>query len=113
LGLPASLAPSSRQASLPKRRRRRLAPPSRRSPASGFRQANAVFGREQSFVAGDPTNVQISVKDSRRYPQTNGWGYGQFEKGKPNPSASVANSCFACHSKLPPARDLVFTNYAK
>jgi len=74
---------------------------------------NAIFGRDQSFVAGEPTNVQIEVKDSKRYASTGGWGYGQFEDGKPNPSEKVINSCFACHTKLPPATDLIFTTYSK
>uniref|UniRef100_UPI003F241D56 hypothetical protein n=1 Tax=Rhizobium sp. F40D2 TaxID=3453141 RepID=UPI003F241D56 len=30
-------------------------------------QTDAVFPAPQSFVAGDPTNVQISVKDSKAY----------------------------------------------
>lgn len=63
-------------------------------------QNNAVFGQSQSFVAGDPTNVQISVKDSRRFPSTGGWGYGQFEAGKPNPSEALMQTCFACHARL-------------
>jgi Cytochrome P460 len=28
---------------------------------------NKVFGRAQSFVAGSPGNLQLSVKDSRKY----------------------------------------------
>jgi len=74
---------------------------------------NAIFGREQSFVAGAPTNVQIEVKDSRRYANTGGWGYGQFENGKANPSLKIVNSCFACHAKLPASADFVFTTYSK
>jgi hypothetical protein len=35
---------------------------------------NKVFGREQSFVAGPPTNVQFMIKDSRKYSATGGWG---------------------------------------
>ena len=76
-------------------------------------QNNAVFGREQSFVAGDPTNVQIEIKDSKRFASTGGWGYGQFEEGKANPSEKLANSCFACHNKLPAAADLIFTRYSR
>jgi hypothetical protein len=74
---------------------------------------NAIFGREQSFVAGAPTNVQIEVKDSRRYASTGGWGYGQFENGRANPSVKIVNSCFACHAKLPAAADFVFTTFSK
>ena len=75
-------------------------------------QNNAIFGRVQSFVAGDPTNVQISVKDSKKYASTGGWGYGQFENGKPNMSVELINTCFACHTRLDSGRDLMFTNYA-
>lgn len=73
---------------------------------------NAIFGREQSFVAGDPTNVQIAVKDSKRYAGSGGWGYGQFENGKPNPGKALTQSCFACHQKLPAKDDFVFTKYS-
>ncbi|MFM0391561.1 cytochrome P460 family protein [Paraburkholderia phytofirmans] len=73
---------------------------------------NAIFGREQSFIAGAPTNVQVEVKDSRRYASTGGWGYGQFENGKANPSLKIINSCFACHAKLPAAADMIFTKYS-
>lgn len=76
-------------------------------------QNNAVFGRVQSYIAGEPTNVQIEVKDSKRYANTGGWGYGQFENGKPNPSEQIINGCFACHTKLPPATDLIFTKYSQ
>lgn len=75
-------------------------------------QNNAVFGQEQSFVAGDPTNVQISVKHAKRFAGTGGWGYGQFESGVPNPSAALMQTCFACHTRLVRATDLVFTRYA-
>ena len=73
---------------------------------------DAVFPAPQSFVAGSPTNVQISVKDLRRYAATEGWGYGQFEDGKPNPSATLMQSCFACHAKLEKPEDLVFSHYS-
>src|SRR5271167_3691349 len=39
---------------------------------------NKAFGREQSFVAGDPTNVQFMIKDSKKYAATGGWGFAQF-----------------------------------
>jgi hypothetical protein len=72
---------------------------------------NKAFGRPQSFVAGRPKNgVQIMVKDSRKYASTGGWGFGQFDDGKPAGEA-VLNTCFACHAAVE-ARDLVFTRYA-
>lgn len=74
---------------------------------------NAIFGQEQSFVAGEPTNVQVEVKDSKKFASTGGWGYGQFENGKVNTNQKITNSCFACHAKLPAAADFVFTTYSK
>lgn len=73
---------------------------------------DAVFPKPQSFVAGAPTNVQVSVKDSRRYAATGGWGYGQFETGTPNRSATLMGTCAACHAGAPQGNDLVFTRYA-
>jgi hypothetical protein len=71
---------------------------------------NKVFGREQSFVAGPPTNVQFMIKDSKKYAATGGWGFAQFTDGKPfNEAASKA--CFSCHVPAK-ARDFVFTQYA-
>jgi hypothetical protein len=71
---------------------------------------NKVFGREQSFVAGTPTNVQFLVKDSKKYTSTSGWGYAQFTNGKPDGEA-VHKTCFPCHEPAK-ASDLVFTHYA-
>ena len=73
---------------------------------------DAVFPAPQSFVAGAPINVQISVKDSRRYAASGGWGYGQFENGKSNMDAALVGSCAACHAKLDGKADRVFTDYA-
>ena len=71
---------------------------------------NKIFGRSQSFVAGPPTNVQFMVKDSTKYAATGGWGFGQFQEGKPEEGASM-KTCFPCHNQNK-ARDLVFTRYA-
>lgn len=71
---------------------------------------NKAFGRQQSFVAGPPTNVQFMVKDSKKYASTGGWGFAQFKDGKPDDKADL-KSCFPCHEKAK-ATDLVFTRYA-
>jgi len=65
----------------------------------------------QSFVAGPATNVQFMVKDSRKYTSTGGWGFAQFNDGKPADEA-VHKTCFTCHA---PAsnRDFVFTLYSR
>jgi hypothetical protein len=70
---------------------------------------NKAFGRVQSFVAGSPTNVQFMVKDSKKYAATGGWGFAQFDDGKP--AHVVAQDCFACHVPAK-AGDYLFTHYA-
>jgi len=69
-----------------------------------------VFGQPQSFVAGQPTNIQFMVKDSQKYAATGGWGFGHFSNGKPA-DAAFMKPCFPCHEQMK-ARDLVFTRYA-
>jgi Cytochrome P460 len=70
-----------------------------------------AFGRPQSFVAGAPKNgVQFMVKDSKKYASSGGWGFAQFNDGKPADEA-VHNACFSCH-EIVKARDFVFNRYA-
>jgi hypothetical protein len=71
---------------------------------------NKVFGRSQSFVAGAPTNIQFMVKDSKKYASTGGWGFAQFNDGKPVDEAML-KTCFPCHQAIKD-RDLIFTRYA-
>lgn len=72
---------------------------------------NKAFGRAQSFVAGAPKNgVQFMVKDSKKYASSGGWGFVQFNDGRPA-SEAVHSNCFACHTPAQ-ARDFVFTRYS-
>ena len=70
---------------------------------------NKIFGKVQSFVPGAPTNIQFMIKDSKKYAETGGWGFGHFQDGKAAAPA-VMKSCFPCHQKTK-ATDLVFTHY--
>lgn len=73
---------------------------------------NKVFGREQSFVAGEapPWYLQFMIKDSKKYAATGGWGYAQFDKdGKSGPESDL-KKCFPCHQAVKD-RDFVFTRY--
>ena len=71
---------------------------------------NKVFGRPQSFVAGPPTNgVQFMVKDSRKYAAMGGWGFAQFNDGKPADEAAQ-KTCLPGHKRVK-AGDFVFTHY--
>jgi hypothetical protein len=73
---------------------------------------NKTFGKAQSFVAGHPKNgVQFMVKDSTKYASTGGWGYSQFDDGKPMVDAEKLQSCYECHRAIKD-RDFVFTRYA-
>lgn len=70
-----------------------------------------AFGSPQSFIAGPAKNgVQFMVKDSRKYAATGGWGFAQFDDGKPA-SEAMHHVCFACHEAAR-ARDFVFNRYA-
>jgi hypothetical protein len=71
---------------------------------------NKVFGLDQSFVAGTATNVQFMVKDSKKYAATGGWGFAQFNDGKPVEAKGLAG-CYACHVPVKD-RDFLFTRYA-
>ena len=74
-------------------------------------ESGKAFGRPQSYVAGQPKNgVQFMVKDSRKYASTGGWGFAQFNDGKPA-EETVHNTCFSCHEAAK-ARDFVFARYA-
>ena len=73
---------------------------------------NKVLGREQSFVAGPPTEfyLQFMVKDSKKYAATGGWGYSSFDQdGKPSNDAAM-KQCFPCHQAIKD-RDFIFTRY--
>lgn len=70
-----------------------------------------AFGQAQTHVAGHPKNgVQFMVKDSAKYAATGGWGFAQFDDGRPAGEA-VQNSCFGCHA-IARDRDFVFNRYA-
>jgi hypothetical protein len=75
-------------------------------------ESAAAFGSPQSHVAGPPKNgVQFMVKDSRKYASTGGWGFAQFDDGKPA-SLSVHATCFPCH-EIVSSRDFIFNRYAE
>ncbi len=74
-------------------------------------ESRQAFGAPQSFVAGSPKNgVQFMIKDAKKYASTGGWGYVEFDNGKPSATA-MPEACFACHS-IVKNRDFVFSQYA-
>lgn len=80
-------------------------------------------GFPSAQVPGAQHDVDIMVKDSKRFADSGGWGWGAFEydvksgtfspadeTAKP-PQAHDAKCGLACHT-IAKKRDLVFTNYA-
>jgi len=79
---------------------------------------------KDATVPGNLQNVDFMVKDSKRFADSGGWGYGVFDYDttsstfKPGTSAGTppqgndAKCGFACHTGVK-ARDYVFTEYGK
>src|SRR3954471_15167436 len=76
-----------------------------------------------ALVAGTQHDVDFMAKDSRRFADSGGWGYGAFEynaasdsfrpanQGDAPPQGDDAKCGFGCHT-IVKARDYVFTEYA-
>ena len=75
-------------------------------------------------VPGDLTEVEFIEKDSKRFPDTHGWGYAMFDydaasgtfapattASKP-PQGNDARCGAACHNQAA-SKDYIFTQYAK
>jgi len=66
--------------------------------------------------------VQFIVKDSKRFPETSGWGYAEFtydaasDTFKPGETygkdSSFEKICYACHTRVK-TRDYIFTDYPR
>jgi hypothetical protein len=75
-------------------------------------------------VPGELTAVEFIEKDSKRFPDTHGWGYGTFDYDAATATFTPANSASkppqghdakcgaACHT-LAASKDYIFTAYAK
>ncbi len=71
-------------------------------------------------VPGTQTEVSFMVKDSKRFPDTNGWGYATFAYDSSSRTFSPATKdplfarpCHGCHTAGAKARDFVFTHFAQ
>lgn len=75
-------------------------------------------------VPGAQTEVAFMMKDSKRFPDTDGWGYATFQPDLPSGTfkphaghklASFAKTlCHDCHTTgATKARDFVYTDFAK
>jgi hypothetical protein len=72
-------------------------------------------------VPGEQTDVGVMVKDSKRFKDTNGWGYATFQYDTATKTYTPATSdptvmktlCHTCHTEGAKARDYVYTDYAR
>jgi hypothetical protein len=64
----------------------------------------------ESTFAGSAVNVQLMVKDSKKYAATGGWGFADFTSGGPG-TETLHKTCFPCHQPGED-HDFVFTRYA-
>jgi|SoiMethySBSTD1v2_1073268.scaffolds.fasta_scaffold441091_2 cytochrome P460 len=57
--------------------------------------------KDGAFLEGPRRQVDVMVKDSKRYAATGGWGFQRFVKDTQEPaSAPTPQACFACHNQL-------------
>ena len=70
------------------------------------------------MVPGVLKSVSFIEKDSKRFKDTDGWGYAQFKYDQASnafqPSSTdpgFAKTCHECHTTVK-ARDFIFTKYA-
>jgi hypothetical protein len=89
----------------------------------GSKMAKIHWKAKQSTEAPAPTtvpdtlhDVDFMMRDSKRFPDTGGWGYAQFNYDAASdtftPDGSGADCGHACHT-IVKAKDYVFTAYGK
>jgi hypothetical protein len=89
----------------------------------GSKMAKVHWTWKKSAEAPAPTivpntlhDVDFMVKDSKRFPDSGGWGYAQFNYDSASdaftPDGSGSNCGYACHT-IVTAKDYVFTAYGK
>ena len=71
-------------------------------------------------VPGTYSEVTFMLKDSKRFPKTDGWGYASFRYDAKSDRYTAfgdkpdfVNTCHACHTAFVKARDFVFTDFPK
>lgn len=63
----------------------------------------------QAIIPGDFAGADAMVKDSQKYPETGGWGFGHWEgKNLVMNDKEKSAACFACHAPMKD-NDYVYT----
>jgi len=66
---------------------------------------------DNTFVPGEPVQVEFMVKNAKKYAATGGWGFGRFINGTPA-DEKQHGTCWPCHEANVKGHDWVFTRYA-
>lgn len=82
----------------------------------GAMMAKLVWGKQRMDKNGDTfpgnfQNVQLMIKDSKKYSSTEGWGFARFDGLELKPygkTAAFEKTCINCHRLLVPQNDFVF-----
>jgi hypothetical protein len=81
-----------------------------------WKAAKSADAPSPTTVPGELDDVDFMVKDSRRFADTGGWGYAQFNYNPASdtftPLGTGAQCGYSCHT-LAKAKDYVFTAYGK
>jgi len=58
--------------------------------------------KDGAFLEGPRRQLDVMVKDSKRFASTGGWGFQRFVKDSKTEHASspTPQECFACHERL-------------
>ena len=73
--------------------------------------------KDGSYVEGAKKAVAVMVKDSKKYPETGGWGFQVWGGGAPSKplvpdTAHSVQACFSCHTPQKD-RDYTFSTYIR
>ncbi|MET0467068.1 MAG: heme-binding domain-containing protein [Chitinophagaceae bacterium] len=82
----------------------------------GAQIVKVVWGKQRedslgNVFPGNFQNVQLMIKDSKRFSSTEGWGFAKFDGLQLKPfgaSAIFQTTCINCHRLLVPDNDFVF-----
>lgn len=82
----------------------------------GAKMAKVVWGKQHvdkngNVLPGNFQNVQFMIKDSKKFSDTEGWGFARFDGHQLKPygkTAIFARTCINCHRLLVSKNDFVF-----
>ena len=79
-----------------------------------FKDGSRVEASGRGFFAGELNGMDVMVKDSSRFKETNGWGFFNFGHHSPpyvkTAGPASVESCGGCH-KANSHKDMVFVNF--